>query len=118
VIQFDEPAFNVYMSEVAAWGIDALHRRSRPDLPHRGAHLLRLRHPGQPGVERDVGQEWRQYEKIFPALAQSRIDQVSVECANAKVPVALLGCSRARTCWSAASTWRATRWKRPRTSRA
>ena len=34
--------------------------------------------------------EWRQYEAIFPALAASRIDQVSVECAGAKVPLDLL----------------------------
>src|SRR5262249_44915279 len=26
VIQFDEPAFNVYMDEVTTWGIEALHR--------------------------------------------------------------------------------------------
>src|SRR5262249_41350355 len=26
VIQFDEPAFNVYMREVSDWGIEALHR--------------------------------------------------------------------------------------------
>src|SRR5262249_62201883 len=26
VIQFDEPAFNVYMREVKEWGVEALHR--------------------------------------------------------------------------------------------
>jgi 5-methyltetrahydropteroyltriglutamate--homocysteine methyltransferase len=33
---------------------------------------------------------WRQYEAIFPALAKSRIDQVSLECRNSKVPLQLL----------------------------
>ena len=34
VIQFDEPAFNVYMDEVAGWGIEALHTGDRGrDLP-------------------------------------------------------------------------------------
>jgi 5-methyltetrahydropteroyltriglutamate--homocysteine methyltransferase len=37
-----------------------------------------------------LGGEWRQYEEIFPALAASRIDQISVECRNAKVPMRLL----------------------------
>jgi 5-methyltetrahydropteroyltriglutamate--homocysteine methyltransferase len=37
-----------------------------------------------------LGGEWRQYEAIFPALAASRIRQVSVECRNARVPVNLL----------------------------
>ena len=57
VIQFDEPAFNVYMDEVAGWGIEALHARDRGrDLHHRGAHLLRLRHQGQRGLEGDARQ--------------------------------------------------------------
>jgi len=38
-----------------------------------------------------LGAEWRQYERIFPALAASRIDQVSLECAGSHVPIELLG---------------------------
>jgi 5-methyltetrahydropteroyltriglutamate--homocysteine methyltransferase len=38
-----------------------------------------------------LGGEWRQYEEIFPALAKSRIDQVSLECIHSKVPIELLG---------------------------
>jgi 5-methyltetrahydropteroyltriglutamate--homocysteine methyltransferase len=38
-----------------------------------------------------LGGEWRQYEAIFPALNASRIDQVSVECRNSRVPLNLLG---------------------------
>jgi 5-methyltetrahydropteroyltriglutamate--homocysteine methyltransferase len=43
-----------------------------------------------------LGSEWRQYEAIFPALAKSRIQQVSVECRNSKVPVSLLGLLRGK----------------------
>ena len=52
VIQFDEPAFNVYMDDVKAWGIEALDRAAAgPDLHDRRAHLLRLRHQGQRRLE-------------------------------------------------------------------
>ncbi len=55
VIQFDEPAFNVFMDEVSDWGIKALERAAAgPDLRHRRAHLLRLRHQGQHRLEGDA----------------------------------------------------------------
>ena len=55
VIQFDEPAFNVYMDDVKKWGIDALHARHQgPEVHDRRAHLLRLRHQGQPRLEGDA----------------------------------------------------------------
>ena len=55
VIQFDEPAFNVYMDEVKTWGIEALHRAiDGARLHHRRAHLLRLRHQGQYRLEGDA----------------------------------------------------------------
>src|SRR6185369_13557885 len=40
--------------------------------------------------KKTLGGEWRQYEKVFPALAKSRIGQVSLECRNSKVPMSLL----------------------------
>ena len=92
VIQFDEPAFNVYMDEVAQWGIAALHRAAEGLGCKTAVHICY----GY-GIKANIdwkstlGTEWRQYEAIFPALAASRIDQVSVECAGAKVPVELLG---------------------------
>ena len=91
VIQFDEPAFNVYMDEVTAWGIDGLHRAIEGLSCTTAVHICY----GY-GIEANVkwketlGQEWRQYEAIFPALAQSKINQVSLECANSKVPMQLL----------------------------
>ena len=91
VIQFDEPAFNVFMREVTEWGIEALHRAIAGLSSKTAVHICY----GY-GIKANVdwkntlGEEWRQYEQIFPALAASRIDQVSLECRNAKVPLSLL----------------------------
>jgi 5-methyltetrahydropteroyltriglutamate--homocysteine methyltransferase len=91
VIQFDEPAFNVYMDAVGDWGIDALHRAIDGVACTTAVHICY----GY-GIKANIdwksslGAEWRQYETIFPALAASRIDQVSVECINSKVPMRLL----------------------------
>ena len=92
VIQFDEPAFNVYMNEVTEWGIAALHRAAE-SLPCKTAVHICYGYGIKANIDwkAALGTEWRQYEAIFPALATSRIDQVSVECAGAKVPVDLLG---------------------------
>jgi 5-methyltetrahydropteroyltriglutamate--homocysteine methyltransferase len=90
-IQFDEPAFNVYMREVREWGIEALHRAAAGLSCTTAVHICY----GY-GIKANLdwkatlGREWRQYEEIFPALAKSRIKQVSVECKNARVPMSLL----------------------------
>src|SRR5215470_17096980 len=92
VIQFDEPAFNVYMREVADWGIEALHRAIDGLACTTAVHICY----GY-GIKANIdwkaslGGEWRQYEAIFPALAKSRIDQVSLECMHSKVPISLIG---------------------------
>jgi 5-methyltetrahydropteroyltriglutamate--homocysteine methyltransferase len=91
VIQFDEPAFNVYMREVKDWGIAALHRAIEGLNCTTAVHICY----GY-GIKANIdwkatlGGEWRQYEEIFPALAASRIDRVSVECRNSRVPLGLL----------------------------
>jgi 5-methyltetrahydropteroyltriglutamate--homocysteine methyltransferase len=95
VIQFDEPAFNVYMDDVKAWGIDALHRAIEGLSCTTAVHIC-YGYGIQANVDwkRSLGSEWRQYEEVFPALAASRIDQVSLECAGSHVPpdlMALLG---------------------------
>jgi 5-methyltetrahydropteroyltriglutamate--homocysteine methyltransferase len=91
VIQFDEPAFNVYMDEVKEWGIDALHRAIAGLTCTTAVHIC-YGYGIKANVEwkASLGGEWRQYEEIFPALAASRIDQVSLECRNSKVPIELL----------------------------
>jgi 5-methyltetrahydropteroyltriglutamate--homocysteine methyltransferase len=91
VIQFDEPAFNVYMEAVAEWGIAALERATAALTCKTAIHIcygygIKANIDWKAGL----GAEWRQYEAIFPALAASRIDQVSVECAGSKVPLELL----------------------------
>jgi 5-methyltetrahydropteroyltriglutamate--homocysteine methyltransferase len=92
VIQFDEPAFNVYLDAVAEWGIAALERAAAGLACTTAVHIcygygIKANIDWKAGL----GVEWRQYEKIFPALASSPIDQVSVECAGSRVPIELLG---------------------------
>src|SRR5262249_9390382 len=92
VIQFDEPAFNVYLDEVAGWGIAALHRAAAGLTCKTAVHIC-YGYGIQANIDwkAGLGGEWRQYERTFPALAASRIDQVSLECINSHVPIELLG---------------------------
>ena len=91
VIQFDEPAFNVYMDDVVRWGIDALHRAIRGLKCKTAVHIC-YGYGIQANIDwkNTLGEEWRQYEKVFPALAKSRIDQVSLECIHSHVPPQLM----------------------------
>jgi 5-methyltetrahydropteroyltriglutamate--homocysteine methyltransferase len=91
VIQFDEPAFNVYMHEAADWGIAALHRAIDGLRATSAVHICYgYGIPANIAWKASLGTEWRQYERFFPALAQSRIDQVSLECINSHVPMRVL----------------------------
>ena len=91
VIQFDEPAFNVYMDDVKRWGIDALHRASAGLKCTTCVHICYgYGIKANLDWKKTLGESWRQYEEIFPALAKSRINQVSLECIHSKVPVELL----------------------------
>jgi 5-methyltetrahydropteroyltriglutamate--homocysteine methyltransferase len=91
VIQFDEPAFNVYMAEAADWGVKALERAIEGLTCTTAVHICY----GY-GIEANVkwkatlGEQWRQYEQVFPALARSAIDQVSLECIHSQVPPELM----------------------------
>jgi len=97
VLQLDEPAFNVYMDEVQAWGIEALHRAIEGLSCTTAVHICYgYGIKANTDWKATLGSEWRQYEQTFPALAASRIDQVSVECANSRVPVSLLGLLRGK----------------------
>ena len=91
VVQLDEPAFNVYMDDVAAWGIEALHRAVDGVRCTTAVHIC-YGYGIKANIDwkRTLGSEWRQYEQTFPLLARSRIDQVSLECANSRVPMSLL----------------------------
>jgi len=92
ILQLDEPAFNVYLDEVKAWGIEALHRAVE-GLPCKTAVHICYGYGIKANIEwkQSLGGEWRQYEETFPLLAGSRIDQVSLECANSRVPLSVLG---------------------------
>ncbi len=91
VIQFDEPAFNVYMEAATQWGIEALHRAAAGLTCTTAVHICYgYGIPANVEWKATLGQAWRQYEQIFPALAKSRIGQVSLECRNSKVPLELL----------------------------
>jgi 5-methyltetrahydropteroyltriglutamate--homocysteine methyltransferase len=91
VIQFDEPAFNVYMNDVTRWGIDALHVAAKGLKCTTCVHIC-YGYGIQANIDwkKTLGESWRQYAEIFPALAKSRIDQVSLECIHSKVPVEFL----------------------------
>jgi 5-methyltetrahydropteroyltriglutamate--homocysteine methyltransferase len=91
VIQFDEPAFNVYMDDAAGWGIEGLHRALDGVSCTSAVHICYgYGIPANIEWKAALGTEWRQYERFFPALAKSRIDQVSLECINSRVPMSVL----------------------------
>ena len=91
VIQFDEPAFNVYMSEAADWGVKALERAARGLTCTTAVHIC-YGYGIQANIDwkNALGNEWRQYEQILPALAASSIAQVSLECIHSRVPPDLM----------------------------
>jgi 5-methyltetrahydropteroyltriglutamate--homocysteine methyltransferase len=91
VIQLDEPAFNVYTQEVKDWGIAALHRAIEGLRCTTAVHIC-YGYGIKANIEwkAALGDEWRQYETIFPALNESRINQVAIECRNSRVPMHLL----------------------------
>jgi 5-methyltetrahydropteroyltriglutamate--homocysteine methyltransferase len=91
VIQFDEPALNVFMDDVNEWGIAALERAAE-GLQCKSAVHICYGYGIEANIEwkKTLGGEWRQYEQIFPAINASSIDQVSLECANSHVPLSVL----------------------------
>src|SRR3954454_7837906 len=91
LIQFDEPAFNVYMDEVRDWGIKALERAAEGLTCATAVHICYgYGIKANTDWKQTLGGEWRQYEAIFPAIANSAIQQVAIECRNSKVPLDLL----------------------------
>ncbi len=91
IVQFDEPAFNVYMAEAADWGVKALERAAQGLTCRTAVHIC-YGYGIQANIDwkKGLGHEWRQYEAVFPALAASSIDQVSLECIHSHVPPDLM----------------------------
>lgn len=87
VIQFDEPAFNAFMSDVREWGVDTLNR-ALDGLKCKTAVHICYGYGIQENIDwkESLGGEWRQYEEFLPSLNASNVDQVSLECAGSNVP--------------------------------
>jgi 5-methyltetrahydropteroyltriglutamate--homocysteine methyltransferase len=98
IIQFDEPAFNAFTEEAVEWGIAALERAAAGLKCTTAVHICY----GY-GIKANIdwkatlGDQWRQYEAFFPSLNASRIDQVSLECANSRVPPDLMALLKDKT---------------------
>ncbi|WP_431203910.1 methionine synthase [Bradyrhizobium betae] len=91
LVQFDEPAFNVYMDEVNDWGIKALERAAEGLTCTTAVHICYgYGIKANTDWKETLGSQWRQYEQIFPAIDASPIQQVAIECRNSKVPLDLL----------------------------
>ncbi len=91
IIQFDEPAFNVYMKDAADWGVKALERAAQGLTCTTAVHICYgYGIKANNDWKEKLGEEWRQYEMVFPALAKSSIQQVSLECFHSHVPMELM----------------------------
>jgi 5-methyltetrahydropteroyltriglutamate--homocysteine methyltransferase len=91
IIQFDEPAFNVYMKDAADWGVAALERAAQGLTCTTAVHICYgYGIKANNDWKQTLGDEWRQYEQVFPALARSSIQQVSLECYHSHVPPDLM----------------------------
>lgn len=91
IIQFDEPAFNVFFDEVSDWGIAALERAIEGLKCETAVHICYgYGIKANTDWKKTLGSEWRQYEEIFPKIQQSQIDIVSLECINSRVPMDLI----------------------------
>ena len=91
IIQFDEPAFNVFFDEVNDWGIAALERAIEGLKCETAVHICYgYGIKANTDWKKTLGDEWRQYEAVFPKLQQSNIDIISLECHNSRVPMELI----------------------------
>lgn len=91
IIQFDEPAFNVFFDEVNDWGVATLERALEGLKCETAVHICYgYGIKANTDWKKTLGSEWRQYEAVFPKLQQSNLDIISLECHNSRVPMDLL----------------------------
>ena len=91
IIQFDEPAFNVFFDEVNDWGMAALERAIEGLNCQTAVHICYgYGIKANTDWKKTLGSEWRQYQEIFPKLQQSQLDLISLECHNSRVPIELI----------------------------
>ncbi len=91
IIQFDEPAFNVYMQDAADWGVAALERAAAGLTCTTAVHICYgYGIKANDDWKKTLGDEWNQYELVLPVLAKSSIKQVSLESYHSHVPPHLM----------------------------
>ncbi|HWL03078.1 MAG TPA: methionine synthase [Microbacteriaceae bacterium] len=91
IIQFDEPAFNVFFDEVQDWGVAALERAAEGLRAETAVHICYgYGIKANNDWKATLGSQWRQYEASFPLLQRSAIDIVSLECHHSHVPMELI----------------------------
>lgn len=91
IIQFDEPAFNVFFDEVNEWGVDTLGQAIQGLKCETAVHVCYgYGIKANTDWKQTLGEEWRQYERTFPKLQRSNIDIISLECHNSHVPLELV----------------------------
>jgi 5-methyltetrahydropteroyltriglutamate--homocysteine methyltransferase len=91
IIQFDEPAFNVFFEEANDWGIATLEKAAEGLRAETAVHICYgYGIKANTDWKKTLGSEWRQYEQTFPNLQRSTIDIVSLECQNSRVPMDLI----------------------------
>ena len=91
IIQFDEPAFNVFFDEANDWGIATLERAAEGLTAETAVHICYgYGIKANTDWKKTLGSEWRQYVETFPRLQKSKIDIISLECQNSRVPMDLI----------------------------
>ncbi|MCL1567976.1 methionine synthase [Xanthomonas nasturtii] len=91
IIQFDEPAFNVFFDEVNDWGVATLERAVEGLTCETAVHICYgYGIKANTDWKQTLGSEWRQYEESFPKLQASSLDIISLECHNSHVPIDLI----------------------------
>ncbi|WP_130538269.1 methionine synthase [Thiomicrorhabdus indica] len=91
IIQFDEPAFNVFIDEVDQWGVPALNRAVEGLTCESAVHICYgYGIKANTDWKKTLGAEWRHYEKTFPSIQKSNIDIISLEYQNSNVPMELM----------------------------
>ena len=96
VIQFDEPCFNIYLDKVKAWGIRALEAAIDGVTRTTAIHICYSYGIPRVLAWKQKNTEWGQYGVTLPLLRETRIDQISVECAASGVDLAVLEGARGK----------------------
>jgi 5-methyltetrahydropteroyltriglutamate--homocysteine methyltransferase len=79
------------MKDAADWGVKALERAAQGLKCTTAVHICYgYGIKANNDWKQTLGEQWRQYEQVFPALAKSSIKQVSLECFHSHVPPELM----------------------------